>query len=224
MAQLQAVIFDLDDTLYSERSYVSSGFIAVATACKDVLGDADSTCREMESLFDSNERRRVFNELVDRRGLEDSEALIERMLIVYRRHIPDISYHPDADRALDRMGASYKLGVITDGRMVSQSMKMKALRLKDRVQRVIITSEFGPQYGKPHPHAFEWIARALDAPASTCVYIADNATKDFVAPNKLGWRSIQVRRPDGLYRDEPAADGGDPMHVVESLDSIDDLL
>lgn len=224
MADVQAVIFDLDDTLYPERAYVSSGFAAVAAAFQDKLGDSQPACREMEELFDARDRKRVFNELVRRRGLSDGETLIEGMLQVYRRHIPQLAFFPDADRALARLPSTCKLGVITDGRMVSQAMKIKALNVKNRVQRVIVTSEFGPGYAKPHPHCFEWMARALGVPAESCVYVADNAAKDFVAPNALGWRSVKVDRGDGFYRDEPAPPGGEPQHIIESLDALDGLL
>ena len=89
---------------------------------------------------------------------------------------------------------------------------------------MIVTSEFGPGYAKPHPHCFEWMARALGVPAESCVYVADNAVKDFVAPNALGWRSVKVDRGDGFYRDEPAPPGGDPQHIIESLDALDGAL
>ena len=55
MADVQAVIFDLDDTLYPERVYVSSGFAAVAAAFQDKLGNSQLACREMEDLFDASD-------------------------------------------------------------------------------------------------------------------------------------------------------------------------
>ena len=33
------------------------------------------------------------------------------------------------------------------------------------------------------------------------VYISDNPKKDFIAPNKLGWKSIRYKNPVGIYKD-----------------------
>ena len=65
---------------------------------------------------------------------------------------------------------------------------------------------------------------ALKVPHAQCVYIADNAKKDFVAPNALGWTTIQIVRSDGVYRDAAPAQGGTPRHAAESLDEIDDII
>ena len=36
----------------------------------------------------------------------------------------------------------------------------------------------------------------------------------------LGRRMIQVRRPDGQYRDTPAAPQGKPQHAIANLDEL----
>jgi FMN phosphatase YigB (HAD superfamily) len=38
------------------------------------------------------------------------------------------------------------------------------------------------------------------------VYIGDNLKKDFAAPRALGWHTVCVRRPDGVYSKENAHD------------------
>jgi putative hydrolase of the HAD superfamily len=81
-----------------------------------------------------------------------------------------------------------------------------------------------PPYGKPHPMAFELTAHRFGVEHVECVYVADNPAKDFVAPNALGWLSVQVRRSDGIYLDAITADGGGPDHLIDSLDELDKLL
>ena len=48
MANTTAIIFDLDDTLYSECDYVFSGFDAVAKAHEDLLGPPETSSENEE--------------------------------------------------------------------------------------------------------------------------------------------------------------------------------
>ncbi|MFH1269041.1 MAG: HAD-IA family hydrolase [Planctomycetota bacterium] len=279
---IAAVVFDLDDTLYPERTYAFSGFDAVASAFEDLLGDPAQTAANMRRIFEHGDRRRVFNTLLADRGIggdgpagqsrESSggatpsspiakddgpsdrsrgscggaarssplakggkrgvvgsptavEVIVHRMIDTYRTHQPTISLAPDADAALDRLREKgYPLGLITDGPAVMQAAKVQALTLAGRVDEIILTEELGPGLGKPHPRAFELMAERLKVAPSQCVYVADNAAKDFVAPNSLGWLTVQITRPDGVYRDIAPPDAGQPTHVIETLDSLDDLL
>lgn len=224
MFRIRAVVFDLDDTLYPEWTYAFSGFNAVAAAFQARLGEAHRTVADMRRLFHTADRRRVFNVLLAERGLQIEPHLITAMIDVYRSHQPQITLHSDAEAALVRLRGRYKLGLITDGPTVSQRAKIDALALQPRFDEIIITSELGPEFAKPHPHAFERMSRQLEVEARACTYVADNPAKDFIAPNALGWATVRILRPDGVYRTVRSAPGGEAQHVIESLDQIDPIL
>ncbi|UCE61579.1 MAG: HAD family hydrolase [Phycisphaerales bacterium] len=224
MKSITAVVFDLDDTLYPEREYAFSGFRAVAEALKRRLGDPTETSAEMRRLFDTEHRPRVFNALIARLGLGDDEDLIGEMVQTYREHPPTISLHRDAEEALARFRPRYRLGLLTDGPAVMQSAKMDALHVRDRFDAIILTAKLGEGFGKPHPLAFQRIADDLGVEPRVCAYIADNPAKDFIAPNALGWTTIQVKRAEGIYRDESPPAGGTPHQVIDTLERLDTLL
>ncbi len=224
MCTPKAVIFDLDDTLYPEREYAFSGFAAVAAAFRGILGDPEETIAEFRALFDTEHRLSVFDALLAERNLKEDRQLIARMIETYREHVPALSLYPDADAALTRLRGDFKLGVITDGRVITQSLKLAALKLGPRLDEIIITSELGPGFEKPHPLAFERMADNLGAEHAECVYVADNPAKDFIAPNKLGWITVQVIRPDGVYQGVPPAVGGRAIHVINTLDNLDAIV
>jgi putative hydrolase of the HAD superfamily len=50
-----------------------------------------------------------------------------------------------------------------------------------------------------------------------CAYVADNPAKDFLAPNSLGWRSIQYLRTNQTHTDKPAPPGGGPQIIVRDI-------
>ncbi|KAA0220019.1 MAG: HAD family hydrolase [Planctomycetota bacterium] len=221
---LQAVVFDLDDTLYPEREFTRSGFRAVSEAFADVLGNAPAACARMNALFDSPHRSRVFNELLRERGVTDPARLVPAMIECYRSHVPSIALYPDADHALTRLKERFSLGLVSDGPRSAQRGKIAALGLQDRLDAIILTGELGDGFGKPHPRAFEEIARRLGVEPHRCAYVADNPAKDFVAPNRLGWRSIRVRRSDGVYANAAAPPDGEPSVTIVTLDDLDPLL
>lgn len=224
MAGIRAVIFDLDDTLYPEQSFVFSGYRAVAQAFRTQFGDPDETVAELTRIFHSQDRRLAFDALLERRGQPADREAVQAMIDLYRRHPPAISLYDDAEAALTRLRTRIKLGIITDGAAVMQEAKVAALSLQTRVDVVVLTEELGPGFGKPHPRAFELMAERLAIEPAACVYVADNAAKDFVAPNALGWMTIRIVRTDGVYRNAAAPDGGAPGNVVHSLDEIDAIL
>src|SRR5690606_10373283 len=61
----------------------------------------------------------------------------------------------------------------------------------------------------PHPAAFERLERELGLAGPCCAHVADNPAKDFVAPRRLGWRTVRVRRPGGLHAGVPSGDDVD---------------
>ncbi|MCK6456783.1 MAG: HAD family hydrolase [Phycisphaerae bacterium] len=216
----RAIVFDLDDTLYLERDYVFSGFRAVAAALADDLGPADLIRERLVAEFDRGNRLTTFNALLEQLGRSGDATLLARMITCYREHGPTISLCEDADRALRRLAATARLGVLSDGRAAAQRAKVRALGLESRVHAIVLTDELGAAHWKPDTAAFVRMSHVLGAAPRDCTYVADNPAKDFVAPNRLGWRSIQIRRPGALYVDAPAPLDGRPESVICSLDEL----
>ncbi len=221
MAVQRVTVFDLDDTLYPERAFAFSGYEAVAQAFADRLGrPANRLVARMRELFDSPHRGRVFNVLVDALGVAGGDAIVPGMIDAFRFHRPAIQLFPDADNALTRLRGQCRLGLISDGPLPMQSNKIDALGLRPRLDEIILTDQWGREFWKPHPRAFEEMSNRLGAPPTTCTYVADNPAKDFIAPNALGWRTVCVRRPDGLYANQLAPPGGEPQDTVSSLEAL----
>ncbi len=223
-AQLQLVVFDLDDTLYPEREYVRSGFEAVARAFDAELRPPFDLVARMEQVFESGNRSRVFDTVLADLHRPAAPALIQRMVDVYRNHKPHIRLFADADAALDGLIGRFKLALLSDGYLAAQRRKVDALALVRRLDSIVLTDELGRDYWKPDPRAFQRLASAWGLVGSQCAYVADNPSKDFIAPNLLGWRSTMVRRPGALYADLSAPAGGEPQLVIDSLDRLPESL
>jgi len=218
---IRVVVFDLDDTLYPERAFAMSGFVAVGRWLTErVHCPIDATAR-MQELFETGHRGHVFDQLLAELGVEAPESLVPQMIEHYRSHWPNIRLDEAAERAIKRWSGSCKLGLISDGPLLMQQRKVEALGLAPRLDRIILTDAWGRAFWKPHVRAFETIEQAWGHQGPACVYIADNPSKDFVAPKKLGWRTVRLRRSSGIYADATPGPGGTPELEVTTLDSID---
>jgi putative hydrolase of the HAD superfamily len=222
VASIRAIVFDLDDTLYPEREFVFSGYRAVADAFAERLNASFDLLRRMGQLFETPDRGRVFNVLVAEAGIVGDRAddLVREMIATYRTHQPRIRLHSDADAALTRLRGVYRLGLLSDGPLQMQNNKIDALGLCDRLDEIVLTDQWGREFWKPHHRGFEEISRRLGVPPTECLYVADNPAKDFIAPIALGWRTICVKRPGGIYTDRRPPEGGAPGAVIDTLNGL----
>ena len=215
---IACVVWDIDDTLYLERSYARSGFTAVgAWACnrlgRETLGDI------CWARFEAGSRGRIFNEALEALKLEATPELIAEAVQVYREHEPNILLLPDADRAVQALRtAGIAMAAITDGPTSSQHAKVKALGVHSFADPVLVTGDYGPGFGKPHPRAFRDVQEHHKLSGEQLVYLADNPAKDFVSPRQLGWRTIRIRRPGGLHVD--VASGSDIDLELTDLEKL----
>jgi len=219
-----AVVFDLDDTLYPEMSYAFSGFRAVARRIENEFKPTFDVEARMRSLFDSPNRGQVFNTILQELGITDSASRVDALVRLFREHPPEIELFDDAKYVLNRLAGRYRLGLISDGYLVTQQAKVRALGLESRIDEIILTDQWGRQYWKPHERAYLEMSKRLAVPHDSCVFVGDNRAKDFVAPNRLGWVTVSIDRPGGVYLDASVPPGGAPQHVIESLNALEDTL
>jgi putative hydrolase of the HAD superfamily len=215
---VRCVVFDVDDTLYLERDYVRSGFAAVGAMVRGrwaVEGFADRAWR----LFEAGERGNIFDRALAECALAGGPDVIESLVACYREHRPAIRLHDDARACLDRLVRRFAIAGLTDGPSQSQHAKVDALGLAVWLTPIVITGDLGPGRGKPDPAGFRLIEETTGAHGGSCVYVADNPDKDFIAPRLLGWRTVRIRRPGGLHALRPSGDDVD--REIETLDAVE---
>lgn len=202
--QIKGVVFDLDDTLYSEKEYVKSGYRAVSA----YLGGGYEEM--LWRFFEAG--KPAIDELLKELGREEEKA---KVLEVYRSHIPQIHLYSGVAEMIETLKSrGIKVGIITDGIPEGQRNKLKVLGLE--TLDVIITDELGGiQFRKPCDIAFRILLTRWRINPADVVYIGDNPTKDFQAPLQLGMRCIYFKNHLGMY-----------SHIslnLKTITSIDEL-
>ena len=86
------------------------------------------------------------------------------------------------------------------------------------------TEELGREFWKPSPLGFEKLLEMLEARPEQAVYVADNETKDFIAPNRLGLLTIQLLRPCGLYRQPSPLPDAAPKRKIDKIGELAKVL
>ena len=179
-------VFDLDDTLYSERSYELSGITAAWYKLSELNPDI-STTMPLELLI--NKREQWVDLILQ---IEPKNFTLSRDLLleIYRSHFPSIELYDDSCQLLSFLVENKaKLAMITDGRSLSQRQKLKALNIEHLFKPIQISEETG----YPKPNSESYLEIEMVYPNHQYLYVGDNPKKDFVTPNKLGWSTYGLK-------------------------------
>ena len=226
---ITTVVFDLDDTLYNEIEYCRSGFSAVAGFLAE-LPNAPPAERIFGALwkqFTAGNRTKTFNAALDELGMSYDDKLIGELVNVYRSHIPAIELPADSLDVLHELSAKYTLALLTDGFLPGQQLKVQSLGIEIFFKCIVYTEQLGREFWKPSPAGFEKIMQNLNARPENMVYIADNEKKDFIAPNKLGFFTVQLILSARLHTSdstEPEAKAQFIIHKISELPALLDEL
>ena len=207
--KIKGVIFDLDDTLYSEKEYIKSGYKMVS----EYLGGGYE-----ERLWDFFEQGKfAIDELLHEIGKESEKQAV---LSIYHNHKPDIHPYSEVKEIISYFKKrDIKLGIITDGRFKEQQNKLHALNLP--IEDIIITDELGgTQFRKPCDISFRIMAVKWRLPFEQIVYVGDNLEKDHMAPLELGMKFIHFNNKNGLYNKTKISS---ELMTIESVDNLNDL-
>lgn len=214
------LIFDLDDTLYDERTFVLSGFSAVARYLEEKYGlNASSSFNLMETLLDTEGRGKIFDEVLQTFDIF-TKTNVKKCISIYRHHRPSLSLFPEGKVLLDKYIDN--LYLVTDGNSNVQYNKVQSLGIEDNFKKIFLTHRYGIIHAKPSIYCFEKIRSIEKCSWSQMVYIGDNPLKDFVNLNPLGVQTIRVKT--GQYKNLQVDPPFDAKHIIKDLSYLEQFL
>jgi putative hydrolase of the HAD superfamily len=217
---VNTIVFDLDDTLYNEITFVHSGFRAVAEYFLPL--DSAALFEAMIQTLERNGRGRVFDDALQKLGLY-SKTNVKKALRVYRSHDPKIELNTDAKEIFSHYRIQKRpLYIVTDGNKNVQANKIKALGADRWVKKSFITHRFGRIHAKPSPYCFIKIAEIEALRYEEIVYVADNVNKDFVQIKELGFRTIRIKQ--GVFANAKRPQKFQAEQEIESLLELKHIL
>ncbi|MFC3886642.1 HAD family hydrolase [Bacillus songklensis] len=219
---MKVLVFDLDDTLYDEKTFVMSGFRAVSDYLQSNFNiPKEESFGLMVEDLKENGRGHIFDNILNRYNIH-SKSSVKKCVSIYRTHQPTISLDPEADNCLSKFNI-YPIYIVTDGNKMVQYNKLKALGLHERVRFCFITHRYGLCHAKPSPYCFNKICHMEKVDPTQVVYIGDNPKKDFIGIKPLGFKTIRVKKGD--YADLTLSPEYEAHYTIHSLSELtDDLL
>lgn len=187
---IKAVIFDIDNTLYSYDENHIYGMEALAVYCRDSFG---ITTDEMQACY-----RKAGRIMTDRIGTDTAAIhsrmlrmqcmleLLEQPLFPHARNM----YHAYWDTFIQHIQSNpgilefmkelkkrkIRIGIGTDMTAYVQYRKLEAIGVTPYIDFIVTSEEAGVE--KPTPHLFELCVEKAGVPAGECAFIGDNLTKD----------------------------------------------
>ncbi len=203
MSRFSAVLFDLDDTLYSRRTAFG--------------GWLDAYLRDTLRLSDPAEIARVQSTIhaLDRNGYGSKQALFKHLHMQYpalpgepsrsletffAEFLTYVTPEAETEAMLDMLAhAGLPFGVITNG-SARQWRKIEALGLNNRTSCLFVSETFGIK--KPDPAIFHAAASCLGIPPADILFVGDNPAADIGGAHAAGmpaaWLHRDQKWPDAL--------------------------
>jgi len=210
------VVFDIDDTLYYEDDYNYSGIVTVADQIEVLYG----VNLQDRLLAVRSENGDVWGKACELLSLPDSVK--ESFLWMYRLHRPEITMNSDVSNVVaDLVEKVKQVVILTDGRSVSQRLKLEQLGL------LSLPCYVSEEYSSSKPDRLRFQKIMADFSSEHYVYVGDNLVKDFVAPRQLGWKTICLRDQGRNIHNQSLvglSDEQQPELFVDSLSEVADLL
>ena len=220
MRPLRAVLFDLDDTLFEQETWLSGAWDAVAAAARPQQVEYLAL---RTALSDMCAERSGSGTIIDRALVRvgRSDIAVAPLLARFRAHAPErLTPYRGVIDALEALRTHVAIGLVTDGNPTIQRNKLRALGLEARFDIVVLTDELGREHRKPSPVALLAALTALGVDARDAVFVGDHPEKDIAAAAAAGMRAIRVRTGEyARVPDDPRpwATAPDVVTAIEGL-------
>jgi putative hydrolase of the HAD superfamily len=241
--RIQAVVFDLDDTLIDwsqpEKSWdeytrpmTDNLHKHLATAGYELPErDAFFQCLRQEVEHEWTKAREnwmgaSFSEVLRRTlqvcNIDESQVDLEELMRVYDwQPMPGVVLYEDALDVLAQLRQhSYKLGLITNSflPMWMRDVELRHYNLIDLFDARLTSGDAG--YMKPHPAIYHRLLEMLGTTPEQSVFVGDRPQNDIAGANEAGMISVLIDPPH-LERE---VNEHEPDFTIERLSELIDVL
>ncbi len=228
MPELRAILFDVDDTLYSTTAFAALARrrAVEAMVAQGLRLSVEEVSRELYEVigeFTSNYSHH-FDKLLLRLP-PASWAGINRAILIaagitaYHATKSELEPFPDVLPFMRRVTAhtDLRLGVVTHGLEMKQAEKLLLLGVLPHLdpRAIFISDQVG--ISKPNPKLYTKALDDLGLRAEETMYVGDNPAHDIDPPNGLGMITVRMRR-ENRYTQVESLTAAD--YDIASLDEL----
>lgn len=214
MDTVRAVIFDLDDTLYSYEAADEVAFAAVADYAKKRFGLEPERTRELHDQCFARQKRELGD---DNAGIHSRIVRFEKFLEELKKpvfphalNLTDLYWNTFLDHMTPEPGITELLRVLrlrgiqtvvgTNMTAYMQFRKIAKLGIGQYIDTVLTSEEAGAE--KPSLKFFLFLLTKLGRAPGECVYIGDNARRDYEGAENAGIPAVWYAVKPGVHPEE----------------------
>ncbi len=222
----KAVLWDLDDTLYSRRDAARRMFPGMFRTCL-YSGRSDAFINEaVDYMMTQVKRNSMTHEDAFRALLErypsDKPYVHTNCVDYYYSHIRSFAQpFPETVESLKRLKArGVKLAIVTNitpELLEHQRKKVAALGIADLFDAIVYSAELGVH--KPDKRIFDHAAALLGAANEECLFVGDDPDSDVVGALNAGMEVVWLDR----WQDDDRFVGDPRVHRVSSAEEFFEL-
>jgi putative hydrolase of the HAD superfamily len=210
---LKAVIFDIDDTLYSYKQANERAMermklfvmMELGIPMKEFEQDCHRLMQEQRQICGNNagchSRAIRFQRMMEERGLP----------LRYGAQLNDLYWEIMMDEMTPAEGAAQlldglrergiRLGVGSDMTADWQIKKLDKLKLLDKLDFIVTSEEAGVE--KPELKLFQLCAKKAGCAMEECLFVGDNLKKDVLGALNAGMDAVWVQPEESLRAEHP---------------------
>jgi len=236
MARLQAVFFDIDDTLCATTEFAlrARRNAVRAMIAAGVVADEELVWKELVEViaeFSSNYEHH-YDKLLLRLPAHSVEHVNKALVVAagvaayHDTKFRELAPYPGViDLLAELRSLDVRLGVITHGLTIKQAEKLVRLGLVDHLDpdAIFISDQIG--IAKPNPKLYQTALRAHDLDPAATIYVGDSTRNDIAPPKSLGMVTVLARLRQPRPGEELAVPEAErPDHVITSFGELRSLL
>jgi len=221
---IQAVIFDLDNTLVDFMRMKSQSVTAAIRGMIDAGLDMtfDQAQKAIQAVYEREgiEYQEVFDHFLTEHYGRINHKILAAGVIGYRRaRDAALVLYPHVTATLTTLAKrGVKLALITDAPPKQAWLRLCALNLHHLFDLVITSEDVGAQ--KPSPKPFRKTLEILGLTAEEAVMVGDWPARDMEGAKSVGMRSVFARYGERQFQGESGAeweidDIGELLEIVE---------
>lgn len=230
--QLDAIFFDVDDTLFSTFEFAEKARWASCVAMhaagltlepREIMDELREVVSEFTSNYDHH-----FDQLLRRipkrhyKGVNPAILSAAAVVAYHDTKLRELTPYPDAIALLrDLAPLELVRGIITNGLTIKQAEKLLRLGVYPFLSptAIYVSEQIG--INKPNVKLYRRACSDLNLKPSRCMYVGDHPTKDVDPANALGMVTVRMRRGG---RHDSVVGQTPPRHEVRDFDALRAIL
>lgn len=216
--QIEAILFDLDDTLCEYRQS-GEDLLALAFEHEQVepffdIEDYQSRYNEFAEKTDSSEELRCecFAAIARDQGRDPDLGRSIAEAYANERDYSDVRPLAGVDETITALSHEYKLGIVTNGHPESQAQKLAAIGIRDAFEVVMCAGFDAPS--KPDPEPFYQAISALSSSPESAVYVGDSLDSDVSGAQEAELQAVWLSN-GSVSNPEPV-----PDYIIDSISDL----